>query len=83
MYALFSRLPLRQLLAEQLPALGPAFLTASFYYRFHSFALECLSFLATWFVFDAVLAFLRRQMGVPGAGDTTAASASGRQLPLA
>ena len=27
-----------------------AFLIAEFFYKFHSFALECLAFLATWVV---------------------------------
>ena len=27
-----------------------AFLIAEFFYKFHSFTLECLAFLATWFV---------------------------------
>jgi hypothetical protein len=33
---------------------------ASVLYRFGSFALECLAFLATWFVFDVVAEMTRR-----------------------
>jgi hypothetical protein len=31
-----------------------AFLIAEFFYKFHSFTLECLAFLATWFVLSVI-----------------------------
>lgn len=34
------------------PGLALAFLVAELFYKFHSFALECLAFLATWLVVD-------------------------------
>ncbi|MDQ4087861.1 MAG: hypothetical protein M3177_07630 [Pseudomonadota bacterium] len=37
-----------------------AFGTATFFYKFGSFALECLAFLATWFVIDVPLQWLAR-----------------------
>ena len=55
MYTLLRSVPMRTLLVTQVPALGLAFVVAELFYKFHSFALECLAFLATWFVFDAVL----------------------------
>lgn len=45
------------------PGLPAAFLIAEFFYKFHSFALECLAFLLTWLLVDVVvdaLAGLRR-----------------------
>ena len=54
MYALIRSLPLRSLLAVELPALVLAMLVAEVFYKFHSFTLECLAFLVTWFVTDAV-----------------------------
>jgi hypothetical protein len=46
-----------------------AFLLAEFFYKFHSFALECLAFLATWFVLSYVQSLLFR----PSAGRDTSA----------
>ncbi len=42
---------------ELLPG-GAAFLIAEFFYKFHSFALECLAFLATWYVLSLLYARL-------------------------
>ena len=53
MYTLIRSIPLRQLLLEQVPALGLSFITAELFYKFHSFTLECLAFLGTWYVIDA------------------------------
>ena len=58
MYTLMRSLPLSRLLREQLPSLTAAFLIAETFYRFRSFALECLAFLATWFVIDAVVSLV-------------------------
>lgn len=41
-------------LATRLPALFLAFGIAEFFYKFKSFALECVAFLATWLVIDLV-----------------------------
>ena len=69
MYTLVRSVPLRSLLSTQAPALLAAFLIAEFFYKFGSFALECLAFLATWFVIDAafsaVAAFVGRGRGAP------------------
>lgn len=48
MYSLFRLLPFRRLLQEQVPALGLSFIVAELFYKFHSFTLETLAFLATW-----------------------------------
>ena len=58
MFTLVRKLTTRELLMEQLPALAGAFVIAEMFYKFHSFALECLAFLATWFVLDAAVAWL-------------------------
>jgi hypothetical protein len=55
MYALIHMLAGRQLLVEQLLALAAALLIAEFFYKFHSFTLECLAFLATWYAIGAVV----------------------------
>jgi hypothetical protein len=38
----------------RLPGLVLAFILAEFFFKFHSFALECLAFLATWLAIDIV-----------------------------
>jgi hypothetical protein len=40
---------------RQLPAFAVSFVAASLFYKFGSFALECLAFLATWFLIDAAI----------------------------
>jgi hypothetical protein len=45
-------MPWRELVAEQLPVLAISILIAEFFYKFHSFTLECIAFLATWFSLD-------------------------------
>jgi hypothetical protein len=72
MYTLFRNVPLRSLLITQAPALLISFLIAEFFYKFHSFTLECLTFLATWFVVDALATGLqnllaKRQESAPTA----------------
>jgi hypothetical protein len=68
MYTLIRTLQVRQLILEQLPAIGSALLIAEIFYKFHSFLLECLAFLATWFVIDLCLSHLfGRFKRAPGA----------------
>jgi hypothetical protein len=66
MYTLVRDNPAKVTLARQAVPMASALITAEFLYKFHSFTLECLAFLATWFVFDWVLARLK--------GDTAGAN---------
>jgi len=59
MFALFRSLPLHTLLSTQGPVLLASFVIAELFYKFKSFTLECLAFLATWFVIDALVTALR------------------------
>ena len=59
MYTLFRTAPLRTLLATQAPTLFVSFVIAELFYKFHSFTLETLAFLATWFVIDAGVTTIR------------------------
>ena len=60
MYSLTSQHSIRKLLLEQLPILGASLMLAEMFYKFHSFTLECLAFLATWFAADACTVALRK-----------------------
>lgn len=46
-----------------------AFAIASVFYRFGSFALECVAFLLTWAAIDFPLQWLARIAGRPGQAD--------------
>lgn len=62
MYALIRSLSGRQLVTTQGPAFLAAFLIAEFFYKFHSFTLECLAFLATWFVIDLAVTEIGKRL---------------------
>jgi hypothetical protein len=59
MYQLVLALSARELVAGQLPAIGGSIVIAELFYKFHSFTLECLAFLATWWVLDYGVSRLR------------------------
>ena len=44
----------RQVLAQEFPALFCSMFIAEYAFKFHSFALECLAFLALWGVTSAL-----------------------------
>ena len=55
MYSLIRTTPIRQLLLEQAPTLGVSLVIAETFFKFHSFTLECIAFLATWTALDAAV----------------------------
>lgn len=55
MFQLIRALSSQDLAARQAPVLGVSFVIASVFYKFGSFALEAVAFLATWFVLDALV----------------------------
>lgn len=63
MFTLLRKLPAKQLLIEQLPAFAGAWLIAEFFYKFHSFSLECAGFLLTWFALDGLVQGVKRATG--------------------
>jgi hypothetical protein len=60
MLSLFSAIPPKRLLIEQLPAFAGAWVIAEFFYKFHSFSLECAGFLLTWAAFEKLLQLFKR-----------------------
>lgn len=60
MYTLIRDHPVKETLARQALPLAAALVTAEFLYKLHSFTLECLAFLATWFAFDWIASRLSR-----------------------
>ena len=70
MFELLRSSTLRQLLARQAPALALSLIVAELFYKFGSFTLECLGFLATWFVLDAVFARVGQAFSKPAESGT-------------
>ena len=56
MFELIRSSSSRELLTRHAPALLMAFVIAELFYKWGSFSLECLGFLATWLVLDALFA---------------------------
>lgn len=66
MYSLFRALPLRRLLFEQGLGLTISLLIAELFYKFHSFTLECVAFLATWYIVDWVIQYVCTRVRAEG-----------------
>lgn len=62
MYQLLTRTSSGELFKIQLPVLIAALVVAEVFYKFGSFTLECVAFLATWFIFDAIASAIRKFM---------------------
>jgi hypothetical protein len=59
MYTLIRNASLGVLLSTQAPSFLISFVIAELFFKWKSFALECLGFLALWFVLDAVFSTAR------------------------
>ena len=59
MYTLIGEVGLRKGLISEGPSLVLSMLVAEMFYKFHSFSLECVAFVATWFVMSSLLSFVR------------------------
>lgn len=70
MFTFLRMLPWQRLMFEQLPTFASAWLIAETFYKWKSFSLEMLGFLATWFVIDAAVQGMRHLLVArrPGRG---------------
>jgi hypothetical protein len=59
MYTLLRTGSLGALRSVQAPALLISFVVAELFFKWKSFALECLGFLALWFLLDAIFSTIR------------------------
>ena len=59
MHLLVKSYGFKKALIEEAPVALAAFVIAELFYKFHSFALECVAFLVTWYVFSWGLITLR------------------------
>jgi hypothetical protein len=60
-----------ELVARQGPVFAVAFVVASLFYKFGSFALEAVAFLITWFVLDALVELFLRRLNRPVDNNST------------
>lgn len=74
MYTLIRNIGLRAGIVKEAPSLFLSMLVAEGFYKFQSFTLECLAFLATWYAVSSVWAWwtqrmspLRQRMQLPRA----------------
>ena len=70
MFELLRSSTLHHLLARQAPALAISLIVAELFYKFGSFTLECIGFLVTWFVLDALFALVGRVLSNSAEGET-------------
>lgn len=71
MYTIARRIGIRQALQAEAPSAFAAMVLAERFYKFHSFTLECLAFLATWYAVSVLLA----RLGIgPEAGEAMSES---------
>ena len=61
MYTLIRNIQSRDGLLVEAPAAAGALVIAEVFYKFRSFTLECLCFLATWLAFSSLLALIVRR----------------------
>lgn len=64
MFTLIQHFGLRQSLANEAVPLGLSLLIAEFLFKFHSFNLECLAFLATWFGISYLYSLVKSTLSV-------------------
>jgi hypothetical protein len=60
MHKFIKSMTTREILVEQVPAIALSMLIAEMFYKFHSFTLECLAFLATWYLLDVLISLVSR-----------------------
>lgn len=63
MYTLIRHCRTREALFEEAPSLILAMVVAELFYKLHSFTLEAIAFLATWYALSRVGARLSRSSG--------------------
>lgn len=70
MYTLVRNLWSREAALVEAPAFVGALVIAELFYKFHSFTLECLAFLATWMAISSIAALAtRRRANAPQAAE--------------
>lgn len=59
---LVASLTIKQIVFEKIPIFGISIIIAEVFYKFHSFTLELLAFMATWFLLDMCVRLFLNQL---------------------
>jgi hypothetical protein len=62
LFYLVASLTIKQIVFEKIPVFGISIIIAELFYKFHSFTLELLAFMATWFLLDICVRFIFNQL---------------------
>lgn len=62
MFTLVQTIGVNAAVKREFIPLATAFIVAELFYKFGSFALECVAFLATWYVLSIVFDYLSRKV---------------------
>lgn len=62
MYTLIRSISAQKLFTQQLPIVAITIVISELFYKFHSFTLESMAFLATWFVLDLLVQFMQQRL---------------------
>jgi len=65
MFSYVKQVGISTALSQEAPAFLASFVIAEVFYKFHSFTLETLAFLATWGVIDAAIQVVRHLFTAP------------------
>lgn len=59
MYTFIKLISRKDVFLNQLPLLMLSMFISELFYKLHSFTLECVAFLVTWFILDAIEKYVR------------------------
>lgn len=64
LFYLATSLTVKQIVFEKIPVFGISIIIAEFLYKFHSFTLELVAFMATWFLLDICAGLIFNQLKI-------------------
>ena len=62
MFTLIKNSTVPQIITKRLPGLAISLIIAEIFYKFHSFTLECVAFLGTWFLVDLIIEVIANKL---------------------
>jgi len=62
MFTLIKNSTFPQIITKRLPGLVISLIIAEIFYKFHSFTLECVAFLGTWFLVDLTIEVIANKL---------------------
>jgi len=62
MYRLVQEVGVREAVVREAPPMVIALVTAELFYKFRSFTLECVAFLATWAALSVLFGFVTKRL---------------------